>query len=458
MAATGFHYFLSLPLELRQEIYELATPPRFVHVKQSTEQGYDDFAERLRTEPNFLQLDESLTHFSFNWRSRIPSRSNQPTLERYGFSSSQSPYHPWKVSSLAPKICLHWLSCHPQIAWEFAKEAYFYSQAPIPALLHTCRESRDHLIRRGYQLTFKTRSSGPRTWFNYDVDILFISLEDSWRIGHRVLSGCRWDLGQFDPSDMQKVRRLALERSAQSLYLSHPRNDRINFTFHDMTSVLRLFQHLEELFLVEWTNEDMQHSCQPNDLSLKQPSVRHHAYDIQSLWSYQNVSEVDVLQQVFPARGCQYRHMISTGMYGDLLITNGGFERSSYFNMIQTSLTKKLSAYRDSLTSQYKSDMDVGWDIPAIRTVHILSDRWHEALGRERLRNIRQVYEYRKARQLQEERVRSAVKSSQQEEFDFEEDERAYEDALLEEREEGDTRFQKRWWIEKGITPFLDDL
>ncbi|KAM0548795.1 hypothetical protein ACHAPJ_009792 [Fusarium lateritium] len=225
-----------------------------------------------------------------------------------------------------------------------------------------------------------------------------------------------------------------------------------------MSSVLRLFKHLEELFLVEWTNKEMQHSCQPIDTSPKQPSERHHAYDIQGLWSYQNVSEVDALQHVFPARGCRCRHVISTGMYGELLISNGDFERSSYFNMIQTSLTKKLSAYRDSLTSQYKPDMDVSWDIPTIRTVHILSTQWHESLGRERLRNIRQVYEHRKARQLQKERVRNALKLSQEEEFDFEEDERAYEDALLEEREEGDTRFQKRWWIEKGITPFLDDL
>jgi hypothetical protein len=451
MALTEFHYFLQLPLELRQEIYSLATPPRFVHVQRFEEQDYDNFAEHIRTTPNALQLDESLTHFSFNWRSQIPSQTKQRTLEHYGFSSTKWPYQPWNVSKLAPQISLDWLSEHPEFAWQFCREVCMYSSAPIPALLHTCRESRDDLIKRGYQLTFRTRSHGPRTWFNFDHDVLFISLGDDWGTKHRVLSGCAWDISQFHPSDMQKVKRVALDESTGPLYLAHPRFNEGNYKFSDLSSVLRLFRRLEELFLVEWTDSHVVEICPINDSYAK--GKKQHKYDTQCLWSYQPVSEVDVLSQLFPPKNSWSPLFLkSIGPYGDLLYNHEGLERNMYFNMIQDSLREKLVDYRDSVVSRHKGEANIWWDIPTITAVHVMSNLGHELLGRERWSALSRVYRLRNMWLAHDKRVSSP--GPQSEEYDFEADEEAYNLAL---ETDDPHEAQRTWWIREGIIPFIDE-
>ncbi|KAL3600199.1 hypothetical protein FPOAC2_04431 [Fusarium poae] len=52
---------------------------------------------------------------------------------------------------------------------------YTYSFTKIPALLHTCRESRCELVRHGYELTFGSESSVPLTWFDYRREALYLA-------------------------------------------------------------------------------------------------------------------------------------------------------------------------------------------------------------------------------------------------------------------------------------------
>ncbi|KAF5658047.1 hypothetical protein FCIRC_13022 [Fusarium circinatum] len=448
MALTKFHHFPLLPLELRQEIYSLATPPRFVHVQRFDEQDYDEFAEHLRTTPNAIQLDESLIHFSFNWRSQIPPRTTQRTLERYGFSSTKSSYQPWTVTKLAPQISLDWLSENPGYVWQLCREVSMYSTAPIPALLHTCRESRDVLIRRGYQLAFRTRSHGPRTWFNYDHDVLFLSHGDDWNTKHRVVSGCAWDIGQFHPDDMQKVKRVALEESTGSLYLAHPRFSEGNYKFSDLSSVLRLFKHIEELLLVEWTDAHIASFCPVKDFD--DMPKRRHEYDTQCLWSYQPVSEVDVLPQLFPpTKPWSPLVVASIGPYGELLNNHQGLVRNGYFKMVLESLKEKLVRYRSSVASRNWADANAWWNIPTIATVHVMSNWGHGLLGREREGALSRVYKLRK-RSLANEKRRSKH-LTEREADDFEADEEAY-NLVLDPYEA-----QRTWWIREGILPFLDE-
>jgi len=62
-----------------------------------------------------------------------------------------------------------------------SSRVYFTSGTQIPALLHTCRESRNYLIKQGYELTFQTPRCEQRTWFNYNKDILIVPrLSISW--------------------------------------------------------------------------------------------------------------------------------------------------------------------------------------------------------------------------------------------------------------------------------------
>ncbi|KAF5639004.1 hypothetical protein F52700_4274 [Fusarium sp. NRRL 52700] len=449
MSLTEFHYFSLLPLELRQEIYSLATPARFVDVQQSDEQDYDEFAEHLRTTPNAIRLDKSLTHFSFNWRSQIPSQTKQRTLERYGFSSAKSAYQPWKVTKLAPQISLDWLCENPDYAWQLCREVSMYSTAPIPALLHTCRESRDVLIQRGYQLTFRTRSHGPRTWFNFDHDVLFLSHGDDWGTNYRAVSGCSWDIGQFHPDDMQKVKRVALDTSTGCLYLAHPRFGEGNYKFSDLSSVLRLFGHIEELLLVEWTDSHIVSFCPMKDF-YDRPK-RRHRYDTQCLWSYQPVSEVDVLPQLFShTNSWSPLTVASIGPYGELLNNHQGLTRNGYFKMVLKSLEEKLVRHRRFVVSRDTADANTWWNIPTIATVHVMSNWGHELLGRERQGALSRVYELRKKWLADEERRSNHV--TQREADDFEADEEAY-DLVLE--QEDPHKAQRTWWTREGIVPFL---
>ncbi|KAF4435588.1 hypothetical protein FACUT_7070 [Fusarium acutatum] len=451
MSLTEFHYFLSLPLELRQEIYSLATPPRFVHVLRFPEQEYNEFAEHIRTAPNAIRLDESLTHFSFNWRSQIPSRTKQRTLERYGFSSTKSPYQPWDVSKLAPQISLDWLSENPAYAWELCREVQLFSTAPIPALLHTCRESRDHLIKRGYQLAFRTRSHGPRTWFNFDTDVLFISRGDDWGTKHRVLSGCAWDISQLHPTDMQKIKRIALDDSTGSLYLSHPSFSEGNYTLSDLSSVLRLFQHLEELLLVEWTDPYMDEIRPWNTSNAK--GEKRHSYDTEYLWSYQPVSEVDASLQMFPPKDYSNTLVVTCiGPYGELLKKHKSLQRNEYFDIIQNSLRDKLVENRNSVVSRHKPDVELWWEIPKVTAVHVMSNWGHELLGRAREGALSRVYKLRQKWLADEKRHSKPL--TQREADDFEADEEAF-NLVLE--EEDPFEAQRTWWIRQGIIPFIDE-
>ncbi|KAF5701597.1 hypothetical protein FMUND_13825 [Fusarium mundagurra] len=440
MSLTEFHCFSSLPLELRQEIYSLATPPRFVKVQRFTEQDYDEFAKHIRTTPNAIRLDESLKHFSFNWRSRIPSQSKQRSLERYGFSSTKSPYQSWDVSKLAPQISLDWLSENPDYAWELCRKGEMFSTAPIPALLHTCRESRDALINRGYQLAFRTRSHGPQTWFNFDTDVLFISRGDDWGTRHRVLSGCAWDISQFHPIDMEKVKQLALEQSTGSLYLSHPSFSKANYTLSDISSVLRLFQHLKTLLLEEWTDD---HAEEIRRSSAK--GKKRHSYDTEYLWSYQPVSEADTLPQMFPPQDYESCLTIKCiGPYSELLKKHKGLQRNEYFDIIQNSLRNKLIEYRDSVAARHKPD-EIWWEIPKVIAVHIMSEWGHEILDEERERALGRVYNLRQKWLADEE---PKPLSEREEKFRrMLESEGSYEAHQA----------QRTWWIQEGIKLFIDD-
>ncbi|KAH7242730.1 hypothetical protein BKA59DRAFT_481245 [Fusarium tricinctum] len=450
MATSQFHNFLSLPLEIRQEIYKLATPPRFVHVKHFTEEDYDTFKENLSLIPNYLHLDEALAHFSFNWRTVIPGLTNQPSLEAFGFSSSKPLYKPWEVKYSSPQICLHWLARNPQTAWQLVRKGYLYSPAPIPALLHTCSESRHELIKRGYRLAFSTRSSGPRTWFNYDHDILFLSHEDLWQTDHRILSGCPWDLSQFDPEDMQRVRRVALERSGGSLFLVHPRFREIHFKFHDLTSVLRLFGHINELFLVEWTDEHMLEMCVPEE---KKSLKKRHSYDSRSSWSYQHVTEVDALLQLFPRDGSSPCCVTSTGSCGELLDDYRDMEVSSVFDLVTEALREQLLNRRSKITSK-DWDQDAWWEIPMIKTVHVMTDWGHDTLYQERSNVLQTIAEHRQTWLVESETAGNDVPLSREAVVDDAEDE---EDELYADAEGATVHARRRWWIEKGIIPFLND-
>ncbi|KKZ66356.1 hypothetical protein EMCG_07857 [[Emmonsia] crescens] len=284
-----FHPFPRFPPEIRRVIYLLATPPRLVKLDEYPEPNrttYDEFLASFGDKvpiPGNLKIHPSLAYFAQNWRNHIPVNNNsnnnpprecwnvdvprnpgsprniysssalppappplQTTLDSYGFSSSKPPYRPWTPTADVPEISAPWLADQPKLAWHFTRESILYSTAPIPPLLHTCVESRQVLMDYGYELAFRTRTAGPRTWFCFRDDVLYLRLW--WSGVGEVLDGGQWNVGQLDAVDLRRVRRLAL------LYGADAYDERAAVK---ACQALRLFSGVEELFLaqksLEWT-------------------------------------------------------------------------------------------------------------------------------------------------------------------------------------------------------------
>ncbi|UPK97270.1 hypothetical protein LCI18_008205 [Fusarium solani-melongenae] len=466
MAPTEFRFFPSLPLELRRDIYLLASPPR------------DDFCEKLHTTVNPIKLDSSLKDFAFSWRHIIHGKSKQPTLESFGFTSSKPLTHSWEPSSFTPEISLDRLCENPGHAWELARTGHFFSKAPIPALLHTCTESRLELINMGYQLAFQTRSSGPRTWFNFDRDILFIesdpsgdgsSVDDTnW-----ILSGnSLWNLGQFDPREMRQVRRLALWKAAEYLSLVNHGLDSFDVPARELSSVLRLFSSLEELLLVELCADELATTVAKakdeveTTTSLATEQRQHHTFKTRELWSCIDVCEVDGLLPLFSPKPPCPRNMSATGVNSDLLIDHKKAQGNgaNYFgdteDVIQSVLAKDIA----SLISTEKTDIVIPWHIPRLRTVHVLPPLEHSILSQERVKVAQDVCK------LQQEWA-SLVRSRTEKPLsptEWDKAARVFEDAHWPDDKHRDHEgysscyvsgiTQKKWWIQEGPAPEVGDL
>ncbi|CAG7564296.1 unnamed protein product [Fusarium equiseti] len=114
--------FATLPPELRCMIYLFATPPRYVYLR-----GHADSFKPF--------FGESIALPAVAPGSRFARPNNYSTPDG---------------------------------------RVYFTSSTEIPPLLHTCQESRNFLIKQGYELTFRTPKYKQRTWFNYKKDILVV--------------------------------------------------------------------------------------------------------------------------------------------------------------------------------------------------------------------------------------------------------------------------------------------
>ncbi|KAI0856167.1 hypothetical protein F4860DRAFT_493926 [Xylaria cubensis] len=363
MASDTFYQFSLLPFELRCMIYLFASPPRFVHVQEHHE-DCEAFGERFGTSVVQVKLHPSIAYFAHNWRDRIPwpprpwreyYRHHQLTLDMFGFDCPRPKHQPWESTEEVPAIPHHFLSENPEVAWEFLRTGSFYSTAPIPTLLHVTRESRQFLIDQGYELAFRTRTCGPRVWFNFKTDILYIGrYYDEWpsfSVKSLLSGNGSWDIGQFDPLDFKKVRRLALQSSGD---VASP--SRVGGV-EEISGVLELFTDVEELFLEEHGLCD----------EISGRAWRSKQLNGRSLWSYTPVVEVDILSSLLGHQISAY----STGPdHGDLRAykeDNMG-DGTRYFVDLAHKFERKLTSRRDELLSH---KLRTWWRIPKVNIVYI---------------------------------------------------------------------------------------
>ncbi|KAG8671109.1 hypothetical protein FPOAC1_004347 [Fusarium poae] len=170
MTAQTFTCFGQLPPELRIKIYLLATPPRAVTLKLSMTTSCEwerEYKEKNGAWPNSFQLEQ----------------------------------------------------------WNKINDYYFRSCTTIPALLHTCRESRGELINHGYELTFTTVTRGPRVWFNYRQDAIYVPLFSWSCVGsctcpltcYFTRSFIAGTYRPYSPNDLMRIRWV-LQESDLSVY------------------------------------------------------------------------------------------------------------------------------------------------------------------------------------------------------------------------------------------------
>ncbi|RMJ13638.1 hypothetical protein CDV36_006739 [Fusarium kuroshium] len=256
------HPFFPLHDDIRDNIYLLATPPRIVRVEESPQVSTPEvfaFLYQLQYTGKRPFIHPSLAYFAPYWRPYVLGLLGWDVqIEEPHEPISQSPAQPdpWKPSLSCPRLDPVWLAHRPELAWNLCRSSSLYSKAPIPPLLHTCRDSRNRLKRLGYELAFSTRTSKPQTWFNFGRDTLFLrdpeitqfqryKVDAKGRYFDDMLLALPFNLAQFMPVDLLSVRRLALPFD-RALDLMEPASPELLIY---ILGALRVIPHLTTLFI-----------------------------------------------------------------------------------------------------------------------------------------------------------------------------------------------------------------
>ncbi|KAL6693047.1 hypothetical protein J3F84DRAFT_396524 [Trichoderma pleuroticola] len=248
-----FHLFPLLPAEIRSAIYNMATPPRVVHVHQQAE-SFEDFKNRLphitiaernlRPDVDYASFYGLLRQASAILVHKRRKLFKQTKLEAYGFTSNKKAGFSWEFESMMP---FDTLMKYPTLAFPLYRRVTISCQAAIPPLLHTCSESRSLLISYGYQLAFPSTAQDPRVWFHFGQDILLLdddfdcSDADPYGPKETEIDKIPHTFHQFRPRDVSQLQRLALTKYTHysRMFLGH-----------------KLCPKLKELMLVEWDPEE----------------------------------------------------------------------------------------------------------------------------------------------------------------------------------------------------------
>ncbi|KAI2469493.1 hypothetical protein F4781DRAFT_218566 [Annulohypoxylon bovei var. microspora] len=401
-----FHLFPYLPIELRREIYILATPPRIVQVRESLvlddpedfaesysmydpsrstenppytaddfkfDYAFEKFSERYEKELIRTKLHPDLAYFAFNWGGRVPGLApplTQMSLDSYGFTRQKARYQPWIPTSKTPEIPLHWLDHHLDAAFELIRESHLYSEAQIPPLLHTCSESRKLLMDYGYQIAFSTRTRGPRTWFHFGRDRLYIAKRQSENTvlmeseDTDLLTKCRCDvLGQFSPNDLKQIRSLVFSESVPHFRCPSA----------VLSGLVPLMPSLDEIFFEEWNPACLGRWVNGTDKE-GQPSSQKckDNRDGREPWRCIPVEEVDALVEEFCFYNQEAPYILGLPCFEPVYckLFHLNIHRDSELKHISffEHIARMLEEEAEELFNKYWPDLD--FNIPRVKFVH----------------------------------------------------------------------------------------
>ncbi|KAI0135178.1 hypothetical protein F4814DRAFT_400103 [Daldinia grandis] len=387
MAINAFYLFPCLPPEIRREVFLLATPPRMVHILQRQE-SIEDFLERFNNlVPWQVELHPSLSYFAQNWREQILSYKDirsQRKLEFYGFTTSRLVQHPWEPSELTPEIPVHWLLEHPDVAYALLRKSYLRSKAPIPALLHTCVESRRVLINAGYQLAFASRNHEPWTWFNFKNDVLRLK-DDEITTNLNLLDHGPWGTGTFDPRSLQQVRKLAIDAISPFLTSRSYENNPEEITL----STIRLLPNLKKIYIIEWDllgfdDHFRQPSRPPTPSSPDADTIHDSVLYGREAWRFIPIEEIDALFLLtvqYPYKSFRTRSM----GHGAWRLANFNGLPGEYFSYVSSYIKGYIRAGMDRAA---KEEPITPYQVPEVEFGHICT----EAVGRQLFDDRQEVW------------------------------------------------------------------
>jgi hypothetical protein len=155
---------------------------------------------RLSPYPGFNENDfppvPAANDFGFVSHPQYYLGSGQTELELYGFVSSSEAT---EIRTAEEFSELRFLSRRSRLACNLS----------IPALLHTCKISREVMKRLGYAIAFPTRTAPASTWFNFRQDVLYIEKQFPLFQDDITARQAR-SVDQFRAKDRERVKKLAL--------------------------------------------------------------------------------------------------------------------------------------------------------------------------------------------------------------------------------------------------------
>ncbi|KUJ12923.1 uncharacterized protein LY89DRAFT_785476 [Mollisia scopiformis] len=384
MAATKFELFPKLPGELRNEIWVAALPqPRLVRIEeQITEEfedaNYDDVIQVA--EKRLAALGKSAFHDppkscaiilseilgceyeQLHQRFRHIWNNMSPYSWRFMRAQTQLEDHGFRTNRVQPSLPpLFLLEAGVKEAIFLAtRSSRLWSQCPIPALLHTCRESRHAMELCGYQLAFAAKNSEPQIWFNFKHDVLYLT-SARWENGidDEYFVNGPWNLHQISSTDLGRVEKAALEEAWE------PNID-------DFLEAMFLFGNLKELLWVT-CHVVVSYELDKDKKRLRLDDWGHQETEA-DLWGYLECENIDFIEDdvLGDMRGGMWGHYAS--MLRAWRKQNSG-SSEGFLTSKNAELEELLQGGRDSGSKT--------WKIPTIKHAYIVTKNQARAiLGR----------------------------------------------------------------------------
>ncbi|KAI0898694.1 hypothetical protein F4806DRAFT_459293 [Annulohypoxylon nitens] len=364
MDLRSFHLFLRLPIELRRKIYLLATPSRIVHLREDIESRRRFMGRRRFIDYKNVELHPSLSYYADEFRRILSDYEKAYSV----FNANEGEMPEWEEGAL---------NC-------FLRKSRFFSEAPIPVLLHTCSESREMLISAGYRLSFGSRDHDPWTWFHFENNILYLASD------FEVLSSpddddeIEWDIYDYlitsivklDLDNLQRVRKVALYdtpyfpdqdvKNTWAIYVSRflPKLDKIYYVVWDPERPDFIYDGSWARFrrnMVNSPSVTLMSSTPSTPLLPSQKfadTERNFAYR-RELWKYVPIQPTDYLfAEHYPWLRVRMKWVIGS--------------KHQHWPRLDDERTKWLQGLRDKIVAKESADT---WQIPKVESVHICKER-----------------------------------------------------------------------------------